>query len=521
MGTEERPIRIACVGCRKQLKIAQRHAGKRLKCPGCGTAVEVPSASPVPEVSLVGDAQFADQIAELLGTTAPAPLRPVPLPERGSQQKSEVKSLTSLIKELQGEFKKPRTSLGYVLVSIFVVAVMLLLPVLYVAMIAVVAWGTYLHAMHGWGWVGFLRGRAAIYGGALYFGLMVIGVLWVLSMIKPFFRWGGRSETRGGLSRSEEPLLYEFSQQLAKLVGAPNPDFITLTPDVNASAGIERGLFGLFRKRFVLSLGLPLIAGLTVSEIAGVIAHEFGHFSQSRGTLIQRIIERINSWFIQSIYRRDLMDDLIDQLNESGFLFASIIGFIAWMLVGLGRGVLWCLMWVGFAISGTLSRQMEFDADQYATGIAGSKTYSGIFRRLTELSIADELATKFVMTSLSENHLPKDLPSFTAGLSLESSKIRKTAAKQISEERASWVSTHPTMENRIAAIMKLNQPGLLHSQVPARALLRDYQKDAEGWTQFLYMLRFKREIDTTELRPAKEALENYLSVMGGQRAAVS
>ncbi len=36
----------------------------------------------------------------------------------------------------------------------------------------------------------------------------------------------------------------------------------------------------LWGNDLVLTIGLPLVAGLSAKEFAGILAHEFGHFTQ-------------------------------------------------------------------------------------------------------------------------------------------------------------------------------------------------------------------------------------------------
>jgi hypothetical protein len=47
----------------------------------------------------------------------------------------------------------------------------------------------------------------------------------------------------------------------------------------------------------VLTIGLPLVAGFNLREFAGVLAHEFGHFSQGVGMRISYVIRSISFWF--------------------------------------------------------------------------------------------------------------------------------------------------------------------------------------------------------------------------------
>lgn len=45
------PIEMRCTGCGQMLRVADEHAGKKARCPGCGTIAEVPfSGSVLPPV---------------------------------------------------------------------------------------------------------------------------------------------------------------------------------------------------------------------------------------------------------------------------------------------------------------------------------------------------------------------------------------------------------------------------------------------------------------------------------------
>ena len=55
------------------------------------------------------------------------------------------------------------------------------------------------------------------------------------------------------------------------------PEDVYLAPDVNAGVAHVGGFVGI-GARPIMILGLPLLAVLNVSELRGVIAHEFGHY---------------------------------------------------------------------------------------------------------------------------------------------------------------------------------------------------------------------------------------------------
>ena len=62
--TENQSIRFACSRCGKRLKADQRHAGRAVNCPKCGTTVHVPPPAPQPgptrEMSTIREAEPAE-----------------------------------------------------------------------------------------------------------------------------------------------------------------------------------------------------------------------------------------------------------------------------------------------------------------------------------------------------------------------------------------------------------------------------------------------------------------------------
>ncbi len=58
---------------------------------------------------------------------------------------------------------------------------------------------------------------------------------------------------------------------------SPMPHEVYIGADLNAGVAHVGGFAGI-GARPVMFVGLPLIASLTVSELRGVLAHEFGHY---------------------------------------------------------------------------------------------------------------------------------------------------------------------------------------------------------------------------------------------------
>ncbi len=66
-----------------------------------------------------------------------------------------------------------------------------------------------------------------------------------------------------------------------------------------------------------LMIGLPLILAFNTRQIAGVIAHEIGHFTQKSGLKLTYFVRSVEYWFTAAIEQEDSFDEKIRELVES------------------------------------------------------------------------------------------------------------------------------------------------------------------------------------------------------------
>ncbi len=442
-----------------------------------------------------------------------APAAEVPAPAGLSPRALRTRDLLRLLNDSL-VFPKQRVTLGHRLAALAVGGVMLLLPIFYVAFVAAVAGLTWWHARYDWFWMKAMSGYATVMVAALYVGLSIGGALWTLSLIRPLFS-GLRAPDEGtGLSRLDEPALFAFVDRLADKVGCPRPDIIRLNLDVNASAYYETSFFGLRRRAFTLTLGLPLVGGLTLTQLAGVIAHELGHFAQRGSGFLDRFIKRVNLWFALAVGRPTLLDELIESLSGGHWLMA-LVAIVLWLLVLVGRYTLWCLMQVGLIASALLMRRMEFDADCYEVGVIGSAEFEAFCRRLLELTVAHEMAFQYAFGSTDCRILPSDLVAFIAELADREPKVKKRARKLIANEERNWLASHPTVRDRIVHAHRLNLPAVFQASAPGSELFESLELRSRAVTELLYQHWYGRRVTPDAIRPAHEVVEHYLDPGAG------
>ena len=370
----------------------------------------------------------------------------------------------------------PAYHVGLLLVAIGMVA----LTVAYLALTALACWWVWFFATHYFLAIWELPLGRSFYGLMLLVVLsctpLLIGAAIALAMVKPLFAGRGRHMQPLVLQPEIEPRLYALVQQVCGLVGAPAPKQIELVCNLNAAASFRRGLLSFLGHDLVLTLGLPLIAGLSERELAGVIAHEFGHFRQGAGMRLSYLIRRINFWFARVVYQRDAWDDAVADLtsNDSGWV-AFMAGCVG-ISVGLSRAILKLLMLTGHFLSGLLLRQMEYDADRWEMRVAGSAGFESTTLRLATLAhVLDDIHSEMRRTWRRQLQLPDNLPVLVehrAGR-LPAEK-RARIENQVGFAKTGWLDTHPSPSDRIRRARQLAEPGVLTSNAPARDLFENF-----------------------------------------------
>jgi Zn-dependent protease with chaperone function len=428
-------------------------------------------------------------------------------------------SLQALVQALGGEYRPIPLPWLYRPAQAVVALVMVLLPLLYLgligALIALIVW----HARHDL-WIlnpqelGLRAGRAWLVAALIYVGPIIGGVIAALFMIKPFFAPRHSENVPLSLRVEEQPVVFKYVTALCDALGARRPVQIDVEPRANAAAGFHRGFRSFFSGELRLVIGLTLAADISLRELTGVLAHEFGHFAQGGGMRLGLIIGSVNRWFARVVFERDAWDLwLAGAARNGGHWSINALAWFSILMVGVGRLFLRILMYIGFAVSGFLSRQMEHDADRFASRMAGSASFAQMQRQLVLLAASESIAGQVSLAALKrDRQLADDLP----GLVRE---IRKTMPAPLAQELLAkaakeWTglfSTHPAMSSRIRMVEREKDPGLVTADVPARILFRDFDKLCRLGTAMHYQRLLGdnytqvRQVPAAQLAPKFEA----------------
>jgi Zn-dependent protease with chaperone function len=413
-------------------------------------------------------------------------------------------------RELLDAFTAPvaptRVSFFYRIGFILVTFMMVLLPLVYLAMIGAAGWGVYYYATHFKFMLSSMEGGSHVYLVKLlaYVTPLFVGGVLVLFMIKPLFARRAPRAQPLALNPAVESTLFAFIAKICEAVGAPMPKRIDLDCNLNASAGFRRGALGILGNDLVLTIGLPLVAGLNLRQFAGVVAHEFGHFTQGFGLRLSYVIGSVNGWFARVVYERDAWDvGLAQWAEEAEDWRIMIIVNCARLGVWFSRMLLMLLMFIGHGVSCFLSREMEYDADSYEIKLAGSDATEQTIKRLAVLGKATQKTYQDMRATWKKNHnLPDNIPVYlmqqeAAMPPAQREKIEDT----VGLSRSGFFSTHPSDGDRIRCARKAGEPGVFNLEIPATVLFANFEVVAKQVTLLHYTDDIGLPCDSAMLRP--------------------
>jgi Zn-dependent protease with chaperone function len=394
---------------------------------------------------------------------------------------------------------------SYRLGLLAVTIAMILVPLLYLLLIAAVAWFLVWHVTTNT-WI--LSGsRGAQWRFLGYLTPAVVGAQLLFFMVKPIFaRRVHRAEPVEVLEK-EQPVLHALIREICRQVRAPFPARVYVDCQVNASASLNGGAVGVFRRDLDLTIGLPLVTGLSVRQLSGVLAHEFGHFAQGGGMRMTALIRGVNAWLYRVVHERDTWDSTLEEWSQEGDWRVTVPMALARGSVWVSRQGLAGVMMVGHGVSCYMMRQMEFDADSYEVKIAGSEAFARTFVRLRELSAGARVAYGQLPQLLEKQAIPGDMPHLVAECSRRLPDEVRVQVQKISDEPTGTFDTHPSDADRVAAAQALATAGaLVGGDQPATSLFREFDRLSATVTRHHYESDLGIELGKMRLLANDEAL---------------
>lgn len=511
------PLSVQCTNCNKRLQVPDAMAGKRGKCPGCQTVLQIPatpgaasqqsaaSRQKNPPATASKSPPTAAKSASPLPDAAAAPgLLDItaqvngPKPSRKELQRQILTGLEGRIEdvELTSDYKFGATLLTCVMIALVVTYILMT-----VGTGVFIVWFS-MHALNALQEAS-AAGRGVVFSALIYFALWTAAVLMFIALVRPLFARGGGDERTRTITPDSDPLVHNFVQRIATAVGAPMPSRINVNTDVNASAGFRGGLFTSSQNELVLTLGLSLVAGLNTRQFAGVLAHELGHFTQQSSIRLTTLVRRISMWMAwasSSAY----WDYRIAQFGGCVYLLT----FPARLVMRVPQWILRGLLMIAHMVCGYMIRRQEFDADRFETRVCGSACYETTARQLEVLGVAYGQSISQLQFSYTEGRLGDNLPLLVLSNARQlPKKVHKDLRKSVAEGKTGLFDSHPCARERIEMAWKENSPGIYRVEQPAHLLFSNFLGLARNATWDYYRGVFGPSFKQSDMHPIGDLLE--------------
>ncbi len=288
--------------------------------------------------------------------------------------------------------------------------------------------------------------------------MLVIGALFtLLAILRSLFARVKDEEPGRPLARDEAPQLWSLAEKVAGRVGTRPVDAIYVTPAPSISV-LERG--SLLQKlrgkgQRCLVLGLGALPGLTQAQLQGILAHEYGHFS-NRDTAGGNLARQVQTSMHRMAY--GLAVSGLARWYNPAWLFLS--GFNR-LFARITRGA---------------SRLQEILADRHAALAYGAHNFVEGLRHIVRQSLTFEAMTnEELKQAVEEKRGLQNL--YTLPVALLPAPAQVQLERKIDDEMkrpTSPYDSHPAVQERINLLQQLGVAGgAWESQEPAWDLLPD------------------------------------------------
>jgi hypothetical protein len=216
-----------------------------------------------------------------------------------------------------------------------------LFGLLYLGLLLAVAGGLILRSLTS-SWIGQYIDAPLL---ALLLQLLVIVLagLFLLLLLKPLLSLRLHLRQDIVVPAGQEPDLHAFIEDVCERIGAPMPVEIRLYNDADIRSAYHRGVAGFLQNRIVLTLGVPLVAGLNCSQLAALVARTLNRYRRNFAPRATAILLAMHAWLQRAAYEPDIIDRTLQRWHEEGRLGDAMYGALHGLLAPAGRMVAWRL----------------------------------------------------------------------------------------------------------------------------------------------------------------------------------
>lgn len=352
------------------------------------------------------------------------------------------------------------------------------------------------------GLLGYLgAGQALIFGG-LALPTAVMTFIWLITWLLPalagttllifllYPMWPRRRpEPYLRLDPKRHAHFHRVINQMTAAMDVAAPEFIEISAAADIRVAPARGLRSVKRGDLRLTLGLALVAGCSVQQLAGLLAREFGRYASPASARAAIWIHSINQWFAERSHIPDAWDERFDHwaVDYPGKIAHGAITVARSLTHRVRRLLARLAGWNTKTTHKTLQR-LERDADLFQMRVAGSEGFRALALQLHQLIEAERDIHQLNHLALYQRELLlRDLPAAIAETAAHPvPELLAAAENSLAQPNPRLWKARAADNQRIAQAAEVRDPGMVTCDLPARLLFEDFPQLCEGATLNAY-----------------------------------
>ena len=442
-----------------------------------------------------------------------------PFAEKARAEKAASAPLNSRIAEaFQVEMNHFPLPWSYKISLVFVNLGLLLLLLLYLSLVVLFGYAGYALAIANLksafnSWTGKIIGSIIF----LITLLIVTGILFFI--IKPLLPYRFKKNQTLEINPFKEQLFFSFIQQLCGIMRAPMPRRMEIDCNAGLFLRFKAGFAGYLGGESVLILGMPLIAGLNLNQLAGLLGHELRHFSEGANMRLTYMARRINHLFKEGSASGDSIDQKFVQWSQREELHLQMLAQVGLFLAMLCRKLMSLWLQGCGLISGYLLQQLEYDADRHEVQLTGSQRFADTRLRINTLDLVTKQTLQNLTQAWKERHLADDLMNLIMS-NLE--RLPQATAEQLkrnlSKDETTPFSVRPADKTRIALVAANRQTGLINLEIPAKEIFTDFPNLSRQLTLHYYRSQMNLPVAEKNLLPVTTVIKHQAHLETSQNS---
>jgi|GEM_PF-1097 len=385
---------------------------------------------------------------------------------------------------------------------------MIALPILYVVLVIATASGLIIHIIEN---MSLFEQYSLFVALLLYFMPVLILLLLMFAMIKPFVARPIAKQTSIPLMKKKEPEFANFIAKLCNITGFTPQFNIELDYSCSVSLKYKGGLIGLLENNLVLTTGIPVLAEMNQGELASLIIAEIGHYKNKLRMHLYFIIRSINGWFKRVAYEEDAMDRKFNILKGTGgplleYLVIPLIKLFVWIV----RNILKIFVIIADVISKPYTRKVELDGVRTSVSILGFGPFESSTGKAHLISYAFEKGKSQLSIQyepggivLPSNFMQLIHYNYEKITDNEARKIKQTGYDSIPRTTTKSISDHEKLEfaRRMTSKPSLNMENI---NEPSSKLFTNLDESSSIVSLKYYKEVLKLKFDSHSIIPTKQ-----------------